>query len=49
MILEEVQEHPKRSDLFLNKIITPHNEVNERDRSKVKKILSKILHKEFPD
>jgi hypothetical protein len=49
MILEEVQEHPERTDLFLNKIITPHYAVMERDKKKVKKILLKILRKELPD
>ena len=49
MVLEEVQRHPERTDLFLRKIVTPHQEVNEIDKSKIKKILLKILHKEFID
>ena len=47
MKLEEVQNHPERTDLFLKKIVTPHQEVNESDKSKIKKILLKILRKEF--
>lgn len=43
MILEEVQAHPERTDIFLNKIVTPHHEVKENDRRKVRKILKKIL------
>jgi len=39
MILEEVQKHPE-------KIVTPHQEVNESDKSEIKKILLKILRKE---
>ena len=49
MILEEVQEHPIHDHLFLNKIITPHYAVMDRDKKKVKKILLKILRKELPD
>ena len=43
MILEEVQAHPVRPDLFINKIVTSHEDVQENDRSKIKKILLKIL------
>ena len=43
MILEEVQAHPERTDIFLNKIVTPHHKVNERDKKKLRKILKKIL------
>ena len=43
MKLIEVQSHPKRQDLFLNKIITPHYAVMERDKKKVRKILKKLL------
>ena len=44
MILEEVQGHPERTDLFLNKIVTSHDDVEETDRSKIKRILLKILN-----
>lgn len=43
MILEEVECHPYRDDIYLNNIITPHNLIKEKD----KKIINRILLKEL--
>ena len=43
MILEEVETHPYRDDLFVDRIITPHYLVREED----KKIINRILKREF--
>ena len=43
MILEEVEPHPYRNDLFIDRIITPHSLVREED----KRIVNRILIKEF--
>ena len=42
MILEQVQSHPQRDDIYINNIITPHEFVKEQD----KKIINRILFKE---
>ena len=43
MILEEVECHPYRDDVYLNNIITPHNLIKEKD----KKIINRILLREI--
>ena len=43
MILEEVETHPYRDDLFIDRIITPHYLIREED----KKIINRILKTEF--
>ena len=43
MILEEVEPHPYRDDLFIDRIITPDFLVREED----KKIINRILIREF--
>ncbi len=43
MILEEVECHPYRDDIYLNNIITPHDLIKERDR----KIINRILLREI--
>ena len=43
MILEEVESHPYRVDLYLERIITPHYLIREED----KKIINHILKREF--
>ncbi len=42
MYLEQVLPHPHRDDIYINEIITPHNEVKESD----KKIVNRILLRE---
>ena len=43
MILEQVQSHPQRPELFINKIIVPNEYVLESD----KKIVNRILLREL--
>jgi len=42
MILEEVECHPYRDDIYLNNIITPHDLIKDTD----KKIINRILLRE---
>ncbi|MHA1884432.1 MAG: hypothetical protein ACXAAI_08300 [Promethearchaeota archaeon] len=46
MILEEVLPHPLRDDLYINQIVTPHNEVKESDKNIIKRILLKEVARE---
>ena len=39
MILEEVLPHPSRDELYINQIVTPHNEVKESDKIIINRIL----------
>ncbi len=41
MILEEVQSHQFRDDIYINNVITSHESVQERDKQLVKNILLK--------
>lgn len=41
MILEEVMPHPNRDDIYINQIITPHNQIKEDDKTFVNRILLK--------
>ena len=41
MILEEVLPHPSRDELYINQIVTPHNEVKESDKIIINRILLK--------
>ena len=41
MILEEVPPHPFRDDIYINSVITPHDEVKNSDKMMVKRILLK--------
>ena len=41
MILEEVQSHQFRDDIYINNVITPHESVQKRDKQLVKNILLK--------
>ncbi|MFX1339108.1 MAG: hypothetical protein ACFFDK_10910 [Promethearchaeota archaeon] len=43
MILEEVEVHPYRDDIYINNIITPHDLIKEKD----KKIINRILLREI--
>ena len=43
MILEQVRSHPERPDLFINKVIIPHEGVSESDKTIIKRILLKEL------
>ena len=43
MILEEVECHPYRDDIYLNNIITPHDLIKEKD----KQIINRILLREI--
>ena len=39
MILEQVMPHPTRPEIYINEIITPHNEVKETDKIIINRIL----------
>jgi len=39
MILEEVLPHPHREEIYINHIVTPHNEVKESDKNVINQIL----------
>lgn len=39
MILELVMAHPHRDDIFINEVLTPHNEIKESDKMEVNRIL----------
>jgi len=41
MILEEVPPHPFRDDIYINTVITTHDEVKNSDKMMVKRILLK--------
>ncbi len=43
MMLEKVQKHKYREDIYINNIIIPHNEINEQE----KLLINKILYKEL--
>jgi len=46
MILEQVLPHPLRDELYINQIVTPHNEVNESDKIIINRILLKEVARE---
>jgi len=46
MILEEVLPHPSRDELYVNQIVTPHNEVKESDKIIINRILLKEVARE---
>ncbi len=39
MILEQVMAHPTRPEIYINEVITPHDEVKESDKMEVNRIL----------
>ena len=39
MILEQVMPHPTRPEIYINEVITPHDEVKESDKMEVNRIL----------
>ena len=41
MILEQVEDNKFRKDLYINRVITPYNEVREEDRIIINRILLK--------
>jgi hypothetical protein len=41
MILVKVMPHPHRDDIYINEIITPHNEITQSDKQMVNRILLK--------
>ncbi|MFX1304152.1 MAG: hypothetical protein ACFE9X_12425 [Promethearchaeota archaeon] len=41
MILVKVMSHPNRDDIYINEIITPHNEITQSDKQMVNRILLK--------
>jgi len=41
MILEEVPPHPFKDHIYINTVITPHDEVKNSDKMMVKRILLK--------
>jgi len=41
MHLEQVMPHPQRDDIYINEIITPHNEVSKSDKQFVNRLLLK--------
>ncbi len=41
MIIEQVLPHPYREDIYINEIITPHNQVSKSDRQMVNRLLLK--------
>ncbi len=41
MILEQVMPHSHRDDIYINEIITPHNEITQSDKQMVNRILLK--------
>ncbi len=43
MLLEKVLRHPYRDDIYINEIITPHNEVTQSDKQMVIRILLKEI------
>lgn len=43
MILEEVMPHPNREDIYINQIVTPHNQIKDSDKTLVKRILLKEI------
>ncbi|MFX1326204.1 MAG: hypothetical protein ACFE8N_14735 [Promethearchaeota archaeon] len=46
MTLEQVLSHPTRDDIYINQIITPHNEVKESDKIIINRILLKEVARE---
>jgi len=41
MLLEQVLPHPHRDDIYINEIITPHNEVTRSDKQMINRLLLK--------
>lgn len=41
MHLKQVLPHPQRDDIYINEIITPHNEVTQSDKKMVNHLLLK--------
>lgn len=46
MLLEEVPPHPFRDEIYINTVITPHEEVKNSDKLMVKRILLKEIARE---
>ena len=45
MHLEQVLSHPLRDDIYINEIITPHNEVTQSDKQMINHLLLKEVAK----
>jgi len=45
MILEQVMPHPTRPEIYINEVITPHDEVKESDKKEVNRILLREVAK----
>jgi hypothetical protein len=43
MMLEMVQPHQTRDDIYINNVIIPHEKVREKDKRMVKRVLFKEL------
>lgn len=41
MLLEQVLPHPHRDDIYINEVITPHNEVTKSDKHMINLLLLK--------
>ena len=46
MKLEEVMPHPTNPSLYINRIVTPHDEVKESDKIIINRILLKEVARE---
>lgn len=46
MILEEVRSHPFRDDIYINQIVTTHNDVKESEKIIINRILLKEIVRE---
>ena len=47
MLLEMVQNHYYRDDIYINNVIVPHDKVKEDDKLMIKRVLLKELR--FPE
>jgi len=43
MLLEMVQNHQTRDDIYINHVITPHEKVEEQDKRMIRRVLIKEL------
>ena len=41
MLLEQVLPHPRRDDIYINEIITPHKKVTQNDKQMIIRLLLK--------
>ena len=46
MKLEEVMPHPTNPSLYINRVVTPHDEVKESDKNIINRILLKEVARE---